>query len=187
MCLLWLLLQFIVLVMYWDVPPVSSQEEGRVVLEMKGEEPREEEAPLMGPDEEPSPSYEAVGGGQLGPGAPAASSPFRNFSASGGETFFRSYDSNMEKVERWLPVGTEVHVLVHTSRSLTQGPGFSLGFGLFSPVTPKNIFFQVLEFDFTKKSQLSSPKLITSCPKKPRIRRKGERSNMARILTVIKP
>lgn len=89
MCLLWLLLQFIVLVMYWDVPAVSS-EEGGVLVEMKGEEPHEEEAPLMGPDEEPTPSYKAVGcspAGEWPVGGPsAASSPFRNFSASRGET-----------------------------------------------------------------------------------------------------
>lgn len=89
MCLLWLLLQFIVLVMYWDVPPVGSDEEG-LLLEMKGEEPREEEAPLMGPDEEPTPSYEAVGcsppEGRPDGGGPAASSPFTHFSPGRGET-----------------------------------------------------------------------------------------------------
>lgn len=94
MCLLWLLLQFIVLVMYWDVPPVGS-EGGGVLLEMKREEPREEEVPLMGSDEENAPSYRAVSSSPAhtaAPGEPcvhggsAASSPFRNFSASRGET-----------------------------------------------------------------------------------------------------
>lgn len=87
MCLLWLLLQFIVLVMYWDVPPVSS-EEGGVLLEMKREEPREEEAPLMGPDgEAAATSYQAVGCGPPGerPVRGGSSSPFRSFSASRGE------------------------------------------------------------------------------------------------------
>ncbi|TNM97934.1 hypothetical protein fugu_014180 [Takifugu bimaculatus] len=92
MCLLWLLLQFIVLVMYWDVPPIGS-EEGGVLLEMKREEPREEEVPLMGSDEENAPSYRAVSssspadtsaapGERCAHGGSAASSPFRNFSAS---------------------------------------------------------------------------------------------------------
>eukprot|EP00066_Takifugu_rubripes_P009147 XP_003975842.1 PREDICTED: major facilitator superfamily domain-containing protein 8-like [Takifugu rubripes] len=92
MCLLWLLLQFIVLVMYWDVPPIGS-EGGGVLLEMKREEPREEEVPLMGSDEENAPSYRAVSssgaaevsaglGERCVHGGSAASSPFRNFSAS---------------------------------------------------------------------------------------------------------
>lgn len=90
MCLLWLLLQFIVLVMYWDVPPIGS-EGGEVLLEMKREEPREEEAPLMGSDEENAPSYRAVSTSAAPEerrvhGGSAASSPFRNFSASRGET-----------------------------------------------------------------------------------------------------
>lgn len=83
MCLLWLLLQFIILAMYWDVPPVSSEEEE--VLEMKREEAHEEEAPLMGSDEEATPSYKAVGERPIRGGS-GASSPFRNFSASRGET-----------------------------------------------------------------------------------------------------
>lgn len=90
MCLLWLLVQFVVLLMYWDVPPISS-EVGGVLLEMKGERPGEEEAPLMGSEEENAPSYRAVGGASEARGErrvhgdTAASSPFRNFSASRGE------------------------------------------------------------------------------------------------------
>uniref|UniRef100_A0A3P8S0N2 Major facilitator superfamily domain containing 8-like 2 n=1 Tax=Amphiprion percula TaxID=161767 RepID=A0A3P8S0N2_AMPPE len=51
MCLLWVLLQFAVLAMYWDVPPIGSEEgaAGAVNLEMKREG---EEAPLMGSDED---------------------------------------------------------------------------------------------------------------------------------------
>lgn len=79
MCLLWLLLQFIILVMYWDEPALSSQEEGGEVLEMKREEPQEEEGPLLGPDEQPSPSYCGPGGERPGHGC-------RSFSGSGGET-----------------------------------------------------------------------------------------------------
>lgn len=84
MCLLWLLLQFIVLVMYWDVPPVSS-ENGEVLVEMKREEAHEEEAPLMGLDEESAPSYRAAGERPVRGGS-AESGPFRNFSASRGES-----------------------------------------------------------------------------------------------------
>lgn len=94
MCLLWLLVQFVVLVMYWDVPPISS-EVGGVLLEMKREQPGEEEAPLMGSEEENAPSYRAVGcdpadasearGERPVHGGSAASSSFRNFSASRGE------------------------------------------------------------------------------------------------------
>uniref|UniRef100_A0A3B4Z3Y3 Major facilitator superfamily domain-containing protein 8-like n=1 Tax=Stegastes partitus TaxID=144197 RepID=A0A3B4Z3Y3_9TELE len=51
MCLLWVLLQFVVLAMYWDVPPISSEGGAAAVnLEMKQEG---EEAPLIGSDEEP--------------------------------------------------------------------------------------------------------------------------------------
>lgn len=72
--------------MYWDVPPISSEEEEEEeVLEMKRQEVHEEEAPLMGPDEEATPSYKAVGERPVR-GGPGASSPFRNFSASRGET-----------------------------------------------------------------------------------------------------
>lgn len=92
MCLLWLLLQFIILVMYWDVPPIGS-DGGAVLLEMKREEevPPEEEVPLMGSDEENAPSYRAVStsaarGERCVHGGSAASSPFRNFSASRGES-----------------------------------------------------------------------------------------------------
>uniref|UniRef100_A0A8C4DBP4 Major facilitator superfamily domain containing 8-like 2 n=1 Tax=Dicentrarchus labrax TaxID=13489 RepID=A0A8C4DBP4_DICLA len=52
MCLLWVLLQFVVLAMYWDVPPISS--EGGA-----------EEVPLMGSDEEPVHTYRAVNSDQL--------------------------------------------------------------------------------------------------------------------------
>lgn len=84
MCLLWLLLQLVVLLMYWDVPAVRSEERG-LLLEMM-EEPHQEEAPLMGPDEEPAPSYKAAGEPPVHRGS-AATSPFRNFSASRGETW----------------------------------------------------------------------------------------------------
>ncbi|XP_051253066.1 major facilitator superfamily domain-containing protein 8 [Dicentrarchus labrax] len=90
MCLLWVLLQFVVLAMYWDVPPISS-EGGAVMVEMKQEE-NEEEVPLMGSDEEPVHTYRAVNSDQLETstssemqavhGASAVSNPFKNFSAS---------------------------------------------------------------------------------------------------------
>uniref|UniRef100_A0A672HFF9 Major facilitator superfamily domain-containing protein 8-like n=1 Tax=Salarias fasciatus TaxID=181472 RepID=A0A672HFF9_SALFA len=55
MCLLWVLVQFVVLAMYWDVPPLGP-EAGAVMMEMKREEEEEdEEAPLLmgSADEEP--------------------------------------------------------------------------------------------------------------------------------------
>lgn len=94
MCLLWVLLQFVVLAMYWDVPPISS-EGGAVMLEMKQGEGNEEEVPLMGSDEEPAHTYRAVHSDQLETSsssetepvlsASAVSNPFKNFSASRGE------------------------------------------------------------------------------------------------------
>uniref|UniRef100_A0A3B3V6H2 Major facilitator superfamily domain containing 8-like 2 n=1 Tax=Poecilia latipinna TaxID=48699 RepID=A0A3B3V6H2_9TELE len=81
MCLLWTLLQFVVLAGYWDVPPISSQG-GVVVLEMKQEE--EEEAPLMGSDEEETRTYRAVDSDQsetssTSQRAHETSNPFKNF------------------------------------------------------------------------------------------------------------
>lgn len=95
MCLLWLLLQFVILAMYWDVPPISSVgEEEEVMLEMKRER-EEEEAPLMGSDEEPASTYSAVSCGRPDTleaseespvyGSSAQSELFRNFSISRGE------------------------------------------------------------------------------------------------------
>ncbi|XP_056246974.1 major facilitator superfamily domain-containing protein 8 isoform X1 [Seriola aureovittata] len=91
MCLLWMLLQCVVLAMYWDVPPISS-EGGAVMVEMKREEDDQEEVPLMGSDEEPVHTYRAVSSNQLEistssetepiHGSSTVSNPFRNFSAS---------------------------------------------------------------------------------------------------------
>ncbi|XP_053185616.1 major facilitator superfamily domain-containing protein 8 [Scomber japonicus] len=91
MCLLWVLLQFAVLAMYWDIPPISSTEGGEVLVEMKQEEV-EEEMPLMGSDEEPVHTYRAVNSdlvetstsSEMQPfhGASKVSNPFKNFSAS---------------------------------------------------------------------------------------------------------
>lgn len=96
MCLLWLLLQFVVLAMYWDVPPVSSVGEEEVMLEMKRERgDQEEEAPLMGSGEEPASTYSAVSCGRPDTleaaeespvyGSSAQSDLFSNFSVSRGE------------------------------------------------------------------------------------------------------
>uniref|UniRef100_A0A3Q1JH28 Major facilitator superfamily (MFS) profile domain-containing protein n=1 Tax=Anabas testudineus TaxID=64144 RepID=A0A3Q1JH28_ANATE len=63
MCLLWVLLQFVVLAAYRDAPPVST-EGGAVMMEMKQEEGDEEEVPLMGSDEEPVHTYRAVSSNQ---------------------------------------------------------------------------------------------------------------------------
>ncbi|XP_054889352.1 major facilitator superfamily domain-containing protein 8 [Poeciliopsis prolifica] len=84
MCLLWALLQFVVLAGYWDAPPISSQG-GVVALEMKQQE--EEEAPLMGSDEEEARTYRAVDSDQsetssASQRAHETSNPFKNFSVS---------------------------------------------------------------------------------------------------------
>ncbi|XP_030016771.1 major facilitator superfamily domain-containing protein 8 [Sphaeramia orbicularis] len=88
MCLLWVLLQFVVLVMYWDVPPISSTEGGTVLVDMKQEED-EEEVPLMGSDDEPANTYRAVNSDlsetsitSENQSAAATSNPFKNFSVS---------------------------------------------------------------------------------------------------------
>ncbi|XP_068427668.1 major facilitator superfamily domain-containing protein 8 [Clinocottus analis] len=82
MCLLWVLLQFVVLALYWDVPPISS-EEGTVMVEMKREdEEEEEEVPLIGSDEEPLHAYRAVDSDQSESSASAGRKPFKSFSAS---------------------------------------------------------------------------------------------------------
>ncbi|KAM4550913.1 major facilitator superfamily domain-containing protein 8 [Odontesthes bonariensis] len=86
MCLLWVLLQFVVLTMYWDIPPISS-EGGAILMETKQQE--EEEVPLMGSDEELVHTYRAVNSDQLEPSTSSeiqpvhgALNPFKNFSAS---------------------------------------------------------------------------------------------------------
>uniref|UniRef100_A0A3Q2ZPP2 Major facilitator superfamily domain containing 8-like 2 n=1 Tax=Kryptolebias marmoratus TaxID=37003 RepID=A0A3Q2ZPP2_KRYMA len=87
MCLLWVLLQFVVLATFWDVLPTSS-EEGAIMMEVKQEDD-EEEVPLMGSDEEPVHTYRAVDSDQLetSPSSETepvhkAQNPFKNFSAS---------------------------------------------------------------------------------------------------------
>lgn len=87
MCLLWVLLQFVVLAMYWDVPPLSAAEGGTAMVEIKQDE---EEVPLMGPDEEPMHTYRAVNADQRESSSEmhsvrGASNPFKNFSVSRGE------------------------------------------------------------------------------------------------------
>ncbi|XP_072220631.1 major facilitator superfamily domain-containing protein 8 [Leuresthes tenuis] len=86
MCLLWVLLQFVVLTMYWDIPPISS-EGGAIMMETKQQE--EEEVPLMGSDEELVHTYRAVSSDQLETSTSSelqpvhgALNPFKNFSAS---------------------------------------------------------------------------------------------------------
>ncbi|TNN54347.1 Major facilitator superfamily domain-containing protein 8 [Liparis tanakae] len=91
MCLLWVLLQFVVLAFYWDVPPISSQE-GTGLVEIKPEDDEEEEVLLSGSDEEPLLTYRAVNsdrsensnlsGVQTVHGASTASKPLESFSGS---------------------------------------------------------------------------------------------------------
>lgn len=105
MCLLWILLQFVVLAMYWDVPPISSVGAEEVMLEMKRERCSEEEedevVPLMGPDEEPVNTYSAVSCSPTPDEQPASSSPaepnvFGDFSISRGERQLRT-----QAVQQW--------------------------------------------------------------------------------------
>lgn len=93
MCLLWMLLQLVVLAMDWDVPPIASAG-AEVMLEMKRErggcKEEEEGVPLMGSDEEPVNTYSAVGCSrtpeeQPDCGSSAEQNVFRNFSIGRGE------------------------------------------------------------------------------------------------------
>uniref|UniRef100_A0A3Q2QV29 Major facilitator superfamily domain containing 8-like 2 n=1 Tax=Fundulus heteroclitus TaxID=8078 RepID=A0A3Q2QV29_FUNHE len=86
MCLLWILLQFVVLAVYWDIPPTGPEGEF-IALELKQEEEKEEEVPLMGSDEEAVRTYRAVDSDQSETSAssvtqttPEDSNPFKNFS-----------------------------------------------------------------------------------------------------------
>ncbi|KAF7654636.1 hypothetical protein LDENG_00067050 [Lucifuga dentata] len=94
MCLLWTLLQFVVLALYWDLPPISSTEGGVLMVELKEEE-EEEEVPLMRLEEEPAHTYRAVNADQMEtsvsepqsfsspePGTSTVLNPFKTFSAS---------------------------------------------------------------------------------------------------------
>ncbi|XP_028449889.1 major facilitator superfamily domain-containing protein 8 isoform X2 [Perca flavescens] len=91
MCLLWVLLQFVVLALYWDVPPISS-EGGVVMVEMKQSQDDEEEVLLIGSDDESVHTYRAVNSDQLETsasselqlvhGASAVSDHYKTFSAS---------------------------------------------------------------------------------------------------------
>ncbi|XP_037312970.2 major facilitator superfamily domain-containing protein 8 [Pungitius pungitius] len=82
MCLLWVLLQFAILALYRDVPPIGS-EEGTAMLEMKREAGDEEEVPLIGSDEEPLPTYRAVNADQLEASTSSGMRPVRGASILG--------------------------------------------------------------------------------------------------------
>ncbi|XP_035279426.1 major facilitator superfamily domain-containing protein 8-like isoform X5 [Anguilla anguilla] len=95
MCMMWALLQLVVLLMYWDLPPEAEDKEKEVEAEEEEEEVEgvEEDKPLMGP-EEPLETYSAVTPEQLealiipngnaAHGSPPPSitdaDPFQNFS-----------------------------------------------------------------------------------------------------------
>lgn len=100
MCLLWLLLQFVVLAMYWDVPPVSSVGEEEVMLEMKRErgDQEEEEMPLMGSDEEPASTYSAVSCGR--PDTPEAAEESPVYGSSAQSDLFRNFSFSRGEAER---------------------------------------------------------------------------------------
>ena len=50
MCAMWLLLQLVVALLYWDLPPAESSEL-QTVVRQKQRDDEEEEEPLMGADE----------------------------------------------------------------------------------------------------------------------------------------
>nr|XP_057923773.1 major facilitator superfamily domain-containing protein 8 [Doryrhamphus excisus] len=91
MCLLWVLQQFVVLAMYWDVPPISTTEGAVLMVDLKLED--EEEVPLMGSDDEVH-TYRAVTSHQSEPSSSSSemqapheipwsdSEPFNSLSAS---------------------------------------------------------------------------------------------------------
>lgn len=93
MCGMWLLMQFAVMGLYWDIPPLGSIPEQHTPLtEVRGEE----EEPLMSLEDEEqrgTDSYGSVNPEQTetqlsseSPSPPPATSdPFENFSASHGE------------------------------------------------------------------------------------------------------
>lgn len=108
MCLLWMLLQLVVLAMYWDVPPISSEGPEEVMLEMKrecgGKEEEEEGVPLMGSDEEPVNTYSAVSCSspveeQPACGSSAEPNVFRNFSVSRGELQLHRH---AQSLQQWI-------------------------------------------------------------------------------------
>ncbi|XP_062848905.1 major facilitator superfamily domain-containing protein 8 [Trichomycterus rosablanca] len=85
MCVMWVLLQFAVMFLYWDLPPLD---ENQTALCRVG---KEDEEPLVGPEVEPgSSSYGLVASDQtetelsndLGSSQPAQDDPFEKFSAS---------------------------------------------------------------------------------------------------------
>ncbi|KAK7945830.1 hypothetical protein WMY93_001558 [Mugilogobius chulae] len=88
MCLLWVLLQFVVLALYWDVPPLSSTEGGTAMVEMKQDEGSEgEEDVLLMDQDQVSQTYRAVNADLLENSSEMhpvrrVSNPFKNFSAS---------------------------------------------------------------------------------------------------------
>ncbi|KAM9789566.1 major facilitator superfamily domain-containing protein 8 [Neosynchiropus ocellatus] len=85
MCLLWVLLQFVVLALYWDAPPVSSEHEPTVMVELK-HRAEDEEALLIEDEEVLSQTYSSVNqlesSSEFERSPPAARNPFKNFSAS---------------------------------------------------------------------------------------------------------
>ncbi|XP_065115467.1 major facilitator superfamily domain-containing protein 8 isoform X2 [Paramisgurnus dabryanus] len=96
MCLLWILLQFAVMFMYWDINPQDDahQRNGAVQVDVHQDEVEEEDAeskPLVGPNELTG-SYGTVTSVQIRPNnvsppptpppKEVTSSPFKNFSAS---------------------------------------------------------------------------------------------------------
>ncbi|XP_061654431.1 major facilitator superfamily domain-containing protein 8-like [Phyllopteryx taeniolatus] len=66
MCLLWLLLQFVVLAMYWDLPDIDTTEGAVLMIDMKLEEDEVDEVePLIGSDGTQVHTYKAVNSNRL--------------------------------------------------------------------------------------------------------------------------
>ncbi|KAM9844617.1 major facilitator superfamily domain-containing protein 8 [Aulostomus maculatus] len=91
MCLLWALLQFVVLAIYWDVQPNTLTEEGAPMVELKQEE--EEEAPLMGLDDEPVHNYSTLNSDHAENSASSEMQPFYGASSS---NLFQKFSASSE-------------------------------------------------------------------------------------------
>ncbi|XP_057714138.1 major facilitator superfamily domain-containing protein 8 [Corythoichthys intestinalis] len=79
MCLLWSLLQFVVMAMYWDLPPIDAAEGAVAMTELKAEaDEDEEDEPLIGSEGNRANAYKALDSDASSVGSEA----FDNYSVS---------------------------------------------------------------------------------------------------------
>ncbi|XP_019733311.1 major facilitator superfamily domain-containing protein 8-like isoform X3 [Hippocampus comes] len=91
MCLLWLLLQFVVLAMYWDLPATDATQGAVLMMDLKREEDEEDEdEPLMGSDGVQVHAYQAVNSSQLEISPSSEMQPLHEASSAGSEAFDNS-------------------------------------------------------------------------------------------------